>query len=287
MMVSYMKKTTQDEYIHSIYKVLFYVEQNYNHNLTLDELSRVANFSKYHFHRIFKSIIGENLNEYIKRVRLSRSANRLYTTSKITNVALMSGYETSSSFTKAFKEYFGLTPTEFRDKIKSKQGEIMLKNIEIVQVEPIEVLYVRREGDYKVSASEAFEVLMSFAYQQKIKYKKNLLGKEAGLFGIGHDDPNIVEADKLRYDACITYDDRSVKPIGEIGAKTIEGGKYVSYLHKGSYEELKEVYQELMKYIIENNLKLADRAPFEKYLNRDPRRTKPENLKTEIFIPIV
>jgi len=54
-----MKTTTKDDYLQSIYKVIYYIEQNYNDDLTLDELSKVASFSKYHFHRIFKSIIGE------------------------------------------------------------------------------------------------------------------------------------------------------------------------------------------------------------------------------------
>ena len=65
-----MKKRTKDEYIQSVYKVIFYIEQNYNYDLNLDELSKVASFSKYHFHRVFKSIVGENLSDYIRRVRL-------------------------------------------------------------------------------------------------------------------------------------------------------------------------------------------------------------------------
>jgi len=81
--------------------------------------------------------------------------------------------------------------------------------------------------------------------------------------------------------------DKSVKPRGEIGVKTIEGGRYVKYLHKGAYEGLKESYQKVMDWIIENNYTIANKPPFEKYLNRDPRRTKPENLKTEIYIPVI
>ena len=87
---------------------------------------------------------------------------------------------------------------------------------------------------------------------------------------------------ELRYDACISYDDKSVKPEGEIGV----GGKYLHYLHKGSYDDLKEVYTKMMDFCVENEISVANRPPFEKYLNRDPRRTKPQNLKTEIFIPL-
>ena len=74
-----MKKTTKDDYIQSVYKVISYIDQNYNYDLTLEELSKVAGFSKYHFHRVFKSIIGENLGDYIRRVRLSSATLKFKT----------------------------------------------------------------------------------------------------------------------------------------------------------------------------------------------------------------
>ncbi len=280
-----MKKTTKDDYFRAVYKVVEYIEKHYADELSLESLSKVSGFSKYHFHRIFLTITGENLNAFIRRVRLSKSTGKLANNLSVTQVAMQSGYETPASFAKAFKERFGLSPKEFSKKIRDNKGEIMI-DAKVVDFEPVEVLYVRKTGDYMVSAGEAFEVLMKFAYGQKIKHKKNLMGKDAQMFGIGHDDPNTTPTDELRYDACISYDDKSVKPEGEIGIKMIEGGKHLYYLHKGAYEGLKEVYANLMAYVIENGLTLADRPPFERYLNRDPRRTKPENLKTEIFIPI-
>ena len=109
-----MKKVTKDDYIQSIYKVILYIEKNYNQTLTLEELSKVASFSKYHFHRIFKSITGETIGEYIRRVRLQNSTHKLSTSKlNITQIALDIGYETNASFSKAFKERFGITPKEF------------------------------------------------------------------------------------------------------------------------------------------------------------------------------
>jgi AraC family transcriptional regulator len=282
-----MKKVTKDDYIQSVYKVILYIERNYHEELTLEELSKIASFSKYHFHRIFKSIIGETVGEYVRTVRLQNSTRKLSTSNQnITQIALDIGYETNASFSKAFKERFGVTPKEFSKNLKSKQRTIMIEP-KIIELEPIEVLYIRKVGDYTKVVGEAWESIMSFAYPQKIKFKKNLMGKDAQMFGIGHDDPSITPKNELRYDACISYDDKSVKPRGEIGVKTIEGGRYVKYLHKGAYEELKESYQKVMDWIIENNYTIANKPPFEKYLNRDPRRTKPENLKTEIYIPVI
>ncbi len=280
-----MKKTTKDDYYQSVYRVIHYIENHYADELGLDDLAKLSGFSKYHFHRIFLSITGENLNAFIRKVRLSKSTGKLANGLSVTEVAMQSGYETPASFAKAFKERFGFSPREFSKSIRNKGSKMSIEP-KIVYFEPIEVLYVRKKGDYMVSAGEAWEVLMSFAYKQKIKYKKNLMGKDAQMFGIGHDCPETTPIEDLRYDACISYDDKTVKPEAEIGLKSIEGGKYLFYLHKGAYEGLKGVYSELMDYIIEHELTMADRPTFEKYLNRDPRRTKPENLKTEIYIPI-
>ena len=64
-----MKKTSKNEYLQSIYRVMEYIEANYQNNLSLEELASIAKYSKYHFHRIFRSIMDESIYEYIKRVR--------------------------------------------------------------------------------------------------------------------------------------------------------------------------------------------------------------------------
>lgn len=279
-----MKRTTKDEYFQAVYKVIDYIEKNYADELTVESLSEVAGFSKYHFHRVFDNITGINLGKYIRIVRLQQSTTKLRTKITVTQVAMQSGYETHASFAKAFKKRFGVSPKNFSHKTYIEGAKMIQPKI--VNFERIEVLYVRKLGDYNIVSAQAFEVLMGFAYGHKIKNKKNLMGQDAMIFGIGHDDPNTTPLDELRYDACISYDDKSVKPKGEVGVKFIEGGKHLYCLHKGDYRGLKDVYAMMINYIIDNELTMADEPPFEKYLNRDPRRTKVENLKTEIYIPI-
>jgi AraC family transcriptional regulator len=280
-----MQSTTRDEYIQSVYKVVFYIEQNYNENLTLEELAQVASFSKFHFHIIFKSIIGESLADYIRRVRLQSSSKMFTSNEKITTIALDSGYETNSSFTKAFKKHLGITPKEFSLNVKKRKGNKMLTP-KFIEIDDIEILSVRGTGAYIEAAPKTAEILMKFAYTQKIKYKKNLMGKEARCFGIAHDDPKITHEDKIRFDMCITWDDKSVKPEGEILSNVLKGGKYAQFLHKGPYINLHETYAQVTNWIIEKEISLRNEPFFEEYLNRDPRRTKPENLKTLIHVPI-
>jgi AraC family transcriptional regulator len=159
----------KEEYLRSAYRVVFYIEQNYASELTLEELSSVAGFSKYHFHRIFKSVIGESLGDFIRRARLAKTSMKFKTDERITKIAMESGYETSASFAKAFKKHFGITPREFGKSSRVTKGEAMLE-AKFVDFDAVEVFYVRKTGAYEKSCCEAWEALMKFAYEQKIKH---------------------------------------------------------------------------------------------------------------------
>ena len=72
-------------------------------------------FSPYHFHRIFKGVVGEGVNEYVRRLRLESAAVALKTTDRgVLQVALDAGYGTHEAFTRAFRQLFGVSPTQFR-----------------------------------------------------------------------------------------------------------------------------------------------------------------------------
>ncbi|MCD8545070.1 MAG: AraC family transcriptional regulator [Sulfurospirillum cavolei] len=116
-----MKESTREDYVRLVYKVVFYIEQNADKELSLEELSRIAGFSKFHFHRIFKAVTGENIGDFIARVRLVYSAWKLKTEPKITDVALSCGFETNASFSKAFKNRFGVSPRAYAAQLKAKK----------------------------------------------------------------------------------------------------------------------------------------------------------------------
>ena len=272
-------KTTKDEYIQSVYKVIYYIEQNYAYELTLEELSSVAGFSKYHFHRIFKSIVGENAADYVRRVRMQSTTFKLLTDTKITQIALDSGYETNASFSKAFKKHFGITPREFSKNAKQRKGSQMLEP-KFVEREPINVLYVRKMGSYSESTTQAWDAIVAFAG------RKNLFGKIDARYGIAHDNPTCTDENELRYDACIAITDETVKPQGEILAKELSGGRYALFLHEGSYESLDVTYTEIGHWMVDGGVTLRNQPVFQKYLDLDPREVDPKDLKTEIYVPV-
>ncbi|WP_270567227.1 helix-turn-helix transcriptional regulator [Clostridium beijerinckii] len=98
-----------------IKKSIEYIENNLNKKIQLKELADKAFLSKYHFHRVFHSVVGEPVAEYIRKKRLEEAANELLTTeNKIIDIALKYQFSNQESFTRAFKKLYGIPPKEFR-----------------------------------------------------------------------------------------------------------------------------------------------------------------------------
>lgn len=92
-----------------------YIQEHISEPLNREVLADVAGFSIPHFHRIFTHQMGENISTYVRRVRLERAGRKLRMGAvDITEVALAAGYDSHAAFGKAFKQQFGLSPSEFR-----------------------------------------------------------------------------------------------------------------------------------------------------------------------------
>jgi AraC family transcriptional regulator len=112
-----METETQSlqSYSECINDVKLYIREHLDQPLHRSVLAEVAGFSVPHFHRIFTACVGENIASYVRRVRLERAGRKLRLGAvDITEVALAAGYETHAAFSKAFKQQYGLSPSEFR-----------------------------------------------------------------------------------------------------------------------------------------------------------------------------
>ena len=113
-MVAYIQ--TMQDHSDCIKNVKLYIREHINEPLRRDVLAEVAGFSIPHFHRVFTAQTGESAASYIRRVRLERAGRKLRMGAvDITEVALAAGYDTHAAFGKAFKQQFGLSPSEFRE----------------------------------------------------------------------------------------------------------------------------------------------------------------------------
>jgi AraC family transcriptional regulator len=111
------RQTNRAEYVARINRVLDHIQAHLSEDLTLERLARVACFSPYHFHRLFHGMVGEPLGQYVQRLRVEKAARRLLQepNTSITEIALECGYGSSAAFTRAFRETFEMTPSNWRN----------------------------------------------------------------------------------------------------------------------------------------------------------------------------
>ena len=282
-----MKNITYNDYVQRINKVVAYINNHLDETLDLKTLANEAALSDFHFHRIFKALKGEAIGGYITRLRLEATARLLrYTALTIEEIAFNIGYETPASLSKAFKKQYGISPTEYRTNkdtyIMKKEiinPDLALKAPKIVTLEPKNLIYVALTGAYgSLDYGKAYEQLWAVIKDQKLFTK----GIES--ICISYDDPKITEGSLQRSDVCLAIH-KPATPQEEVSCKTLAGGKYAVFFYQGSYENLSQVYDTAVRWVIDHQYTLREEPFFEKYLN-DARRTPKEKLKTEIYIPI-
>ena len=280
--------STKEDYLKRVNIVIEYINNHLDEDIDLEKLADVSNFSKWHFQRMMRAYLGEPIGIYIIRMRVETAAKLLRNSkTSISEIAYQVGYNTPSSLSKVFRIFYGISPSDYRN---NKNYSIMkpirlnenlnLKTPVIMNLEPKQVIYLKLTGNYQtLDFGAAWSRLWQFVKENKLF--------SAGIehLAIYHDDPKVTEESKLRTDICLVLP-KKAEPKGEIGVKTIEGGKYAVFLYTGSYEHLGAVYDTIYsKWLPESEEQLRNYHCFEKYIN-NPDKTPPEKLKTEIYVPI-
>jgi AraC family transcriptional regulator len=298
-----VKETTLRFYKERLLRVLLEIQQRLDEPLRLEELAKLACLSPYHFHHVFTGILGESLGSHIRRLRLERAACRLKLSQmQVVQIALEAGYETHEAFSRAFRDSFGCSPTQFRKRhrfgawLKASSGVHYnhngarlinfraaryvnkAMNVTIKHLDPIRAAFIRHAGPYN-EVGRTWERLMTFLG------KEGLLGGGAQFIGVCHDDPAVTPPDKVRYDACITVGE-GFRAEGEIGVQVIPGGEYAVITHFGPYERLGESYAKLLgQWLPRSGRDLRATPCFDIYLN-SPENTEPEDLITDLCAPL-
>jgi AraC family transcriptional regulator len=298
-----MRTVTLQDYKRRMLRVPIHIQQHLDERLSLLELARLACFSPFHFHRIFKGMVGESLKEHVRRLRLERAATQLKLgRSPITQIAFEAGYQSHEAFTRSFHSAFNASPSQFRllkqrriiaavpsglhyaggktmTQFKTIRPERKKMVVKIQHLDPIRVAFMRHVGPYS-------EVGATWDRFLPILGKEGLLGGDTLIIGICHDDPEVTPNNKIRYDACVSVDE-SFSPQGEIGVQTIPGGNYAITTHFGPYKRLGDAYSKLLgQWLPRSGRELRATPCFEVYLN-DPQSTEPEDLLTDIYAPIL
>lgn len=263
-----------------------YIHQHLEEELSLEQLSEVAVFSRYHFHRIFKGMVGESVKAYVRRVRLDHAAILLKQTSdSVVQIALASGFESHSAFSRAFAKQFGMPPSVYRihayARLEVQQmtywNDIELR-VEIVERVPMDVAYIRHEGAY-CECSRAWDTLCMWAAP------RGYLQPGVELLGICYNDPDVTSSEKILYDACIELR-CAVQELEQVRIQRINGGKFARVTHEGAYDTLSETYSQVCgQWLPQHGYHIASRPSIEVYLN-SPEDTEQQDLLTDIYIPL-
>jgi len=286
-----MKPTSQADYTNRIERVIAALAASLEQEQSLPStatLARIANFSPFHFMRVYRALAGEALGTTVQRLRLTRAAHLLArSAAPVSEIAGRVGFETPQAFARAFRQQFGMAPSEARavdlasetpaaspHELAQPQSPI---RVDVVTLEPFRVVVLRNQGAY-AKLDEAFGRLYAWMTAQ------GALDSISGIWGVRHHDGrDTPEADCL-FDCCLATPAQlnageGVMP-GNIG-----GGEFLRHLHIGSYERLDEIHDAMFRELLARpQWKLREAPMLHEYLN-DPESAPEAELQTHIYLP--
>ncbi len=273
-----MKKSiTSKSHFEQINLALAYVHNNFGANITADDLANESGYSIFHFHRIFKDITGESVNDYIRNTRLEKASNLLlYNQHKtIEMIARDSGFSTGTGFSAAFKKKFSMTPKDWRKggydvkASKSSQNGISMIEVDedidignpiIVSNQSIPMVYMRTYG---------YEDDMSFIWNHMHDWceKMGVLEEAHKYVGLFHNHPSFIPYNTARYLACIKTD-QDVFRSGKVGRCKVSEGKFAKFEFTCTHSTLyKLMHLTYMKWLPSSDYEVRNFPSYVEYKN--------------------
>ena len=284
---SVMRQTAL-EYKKRVCKAMNYISRNIDRELSLEEIAEAASFSRFHFHRIFKAVVGETVAEFTRRLRIEMAANRLLSNrfEDITSIAIQCGFSSSQNFAKAFRQHFDMTPTQFRkskigNKYRNDVNALSLgalydpdtafvhnvnserrttMNAEVKEMPEYNVAYVRKIGPYnKATCEQAFAEIAHWAGPRGYL-------APAAVLGLYWDNPEVTAPDKCRVDACVLVPP-GTKPEGQIAVQTIKGGLYGVCHFELKTDSFQQAWEDAFTWLVNSGYECGDKPCYELYHN--------------------
>lgn len=244
-------KTALEHYHARMQRVLDHIEQHLDDDLDLDVLSRVAAFSKFHFHRQFSALFGISPHRYVQLARMKRASYRLAfrETDAVTDIALDAVYENSETFTRVFRERIGQSPSEFRqtpeweswlatfDPLTKARNKYMTNyskdDVNIVEFSATAIAVMEHRGD---------PTKIGDTIQQFIAWRKTagLPPRVSDTFNIFHTDPLTASPAEFHMDLCASTDRKIAQNDAGVRAGTIPAGRCAVLRMTGSSDDLEE-----------------------------------------------
>jgi AraC family transcriptional regulator len=293
------------DYVDRVNRAVDYVTRNLDQPLRLEEVAKAACFSSYHFHRIFRALMGETLASFVKRVRLERSVYLLShrNGASLTEIALACGFSSSSDFSRSFRAQYGAAPSRFdigqfrlsgrkalevasippgeRHKLKrlpaGQNPDGFAVNLRNIPARRVAYIRVHRpyEGDHVV---QAVKRLLAWAEARGLA--------DSQWLGYQWEDPEIVPLDKCRYDVGVEVPG-TVLADGEISINTFPPSLIAEIDIKGGIDlELRALHWLYLTWLPTSGYAPAHQPGFEAFNGR-PFAHGIEHFELRVQLPVV
>jgi AraC family transcriptional regulator len=309
--------SSRSPYDARLHRVLEHIDRHLDAPLDLDVLADVANFSRFHFHRVFAAWAGETLGDYLRRRRLEVAASRLAAQPRLTvhHVAMSVGFTAPEAFTRAFTSRFGVSPSAWRrdaarrdaarraedrnpgqvnsnlSQARSDEGwhrprstvhqepAMPMSSVTVITREPIRVAYMRYTGPYGPGISEFWRTIVApwMATHQLMPFTR---------YGVSLDDPAVTAPAQCRYDACVEVPSDFALSGGALFT-TIPGGRYAVLRYHGPLAQISRAWDAVLRdWLPQSGMQLDHRPMFERYasdMRYDPHTGR---IECDICIPV-
>jgi AraC family transcriptional regulator len=297
-----MRTSTRQSYIECVTAAVEALAMNLDEPPALAELAAEACLSPFHFHRIFRGMVGESPGEFVRRLRLERAAYQLMASGDpITEIAFEAGYQAHEAFTRAFRAAYNRSPSDYRHRSRSQielaatcgvhfnpQGEVLTfmprdtggkdMNVDIIEQPAMRIATIRHLGPYN-------QIPAAFGRLCEIAGPAGLFQEGAYVLAVYHDDPETTPPAELRSDAAIVLVGDTPCPDGLI-EQSIPAGPYARHSHIGPYEQLGDAWARFMgEWLPNSGYRMGEGTTYEIYMN-DPSHVAAEKIQTDLFIPV-
>ena len=307
-----MRERTRNYYNEAVRQAAERIADRLDHALDLEELARSAELSPLHFHRVFRSVLGETPLALHRRLRLERAALELAASdAAVTAIAFEAGFETHESFTRAFQAAYALAPSQFRKRMAAHRRRMGFPERFPFELASRNGIHIRPTQGVTEIVPKAGETVMDITVVDLGGLRlaavahlgpRNMIGEAfgrlaaiagpSGLFGkpgaaavaVFHGDAETTPAAELRSDAGVIVSDDCAIPSGLVELR-IAAGTFACVTHRGHYAGLPDAWDRLRRqWLPSSGRRHRVGAMLEVYRVAD--HSRPDSLETDLYLPI-
>lgn len=256
-----------NSYVDLINNTIDYIEENIGERLALEDLAIRFNVSEFHFNRMFKTVVGKTLKQYILGRKLTRASERLAVSGgSIIDIAYDFGFEYPEVFSRAFKKQFGIPPSSYKSEkpdlglvkkaivverdITNYQGSLALKGT----FEYLEELHLKGIYEEVDVNSSRFEITLKASADAFLRESQGVEGlKQERLYAV----VSCHGEDNGEYTVFYGMEEKTDNPEAIFKARLVPGGWYAKFMYCGDMFDIRETFiDDLYRWVMVREVEL-------------------------------